>query len=146
MLFFDFFIVVLADNTRLSNLRRSLWYRAPLLGSLVMRPLRNGACLSTRPELSSSGAIPGMMAGLPPIASLHSPFEGSSSAVVDHIQAGVGSSPVTGPSPKKVASGGLSMVAPGCHEVEFDLGEDSFAWPHPACPGKALFKVPHHTP
>jgi hypothetical protein len=141
MLFFDFFIVVLVDNTQLSNLRRSLWYKAPLLGSLVMRPSRNGACLSTWPELSSSGTIPGMMVGLPPIASLHSPFEGSSSAVVDHIQAGAGSSPITGPSPKKVDSGGLSMVAPGCHVVEFDLGKDSFAWPHPTCPSKALFKV-----
>jgi hypothetical protein len=61
--------------------------------------------------------------------------------VVDHIQAGAGSSPVIGPSPENVASGGLSMVAPGRHEVKFDLGEDSFSWPHPALPGEALFKV-----
>jgi acyl dehydratase len=61
--------------------------------------------------------------------------------VVDHIQAGAGSSPVTVPSPEKVASGGLSMVAPSHHEVKFDLGEYSFSWPHPVLPGEALFKV-----
>jgi hypothetical protein len=69
------------------------------------------------------------MVGLPPIVPLHSPFEESSSTMVDRIRAGVGSSSITIPSPKKVASGGLSMVAPGRHEVEFDLGEDSFTGP-----------------
>jgi hypothetical protein len=86
-------------------------------------------CLPTRIELSSSGTVLGMMVGLPPIAPLCSPFEESSSAMVDHIQAGVGLSPIIGPSPEKVASSGLSMVAPGRHEVEFDLGEDSFTGP-----------------
>jgi hypothetical protein len=46
MLFFDFFIVVLADNTWLSDLRQYLWYREPLLGSLVLRPSGSGACES----------------------------------------------------------------------------------------------------
>ena len=78
------------------------------------------------------------MARLPPIVSLRSPLEESSAAVVDHIRAGVGSSTTTSPSPKKVASSGLSMVAHAHHE-ELDLGEDLLTSPHPTRSGKALF-------
>ena len=75
MPFFALFLIVLVDNTRLSDLHRSLWCREPILGTLVLRPSGSGACPSVWLELLGDSAAIGMMAGFPSIVALCFPLE-----------------------------------------------------------------------
>lgn len=57
---------------------------------MVLRPSGSGAHPPMWPKPLGDDTTLGIMAGLPPIVALHSPLEGSSSVVVDHIRAGAG--------------------------------------------------------
>ena len=75
MPFFALFLIVLVDNTRLSDLHRSLWCREPILGTLVLRPSGSGACPFVWLELLGDSAALGMMARLPSVVARRSPLE-----------------------------------------------------------------------